>query len=182
MAEPSKWYHWALLYPGLILSLGGSVPTVWNEIKAWRLGVQSQQVQQVQEQQRLWEKNLPCLRLKPVYAVTLADGVEVGVTLCESGDALLKYQRAKDVVSFTWIRYPEHGRASESQHSDAGDVLTPQTTVVVGGTRCVVLQGTVVLWVLYDDDTQAHCHVDYVTTVRGVLLRAQAVPCQTCEG
>lgn len=179
------WWHTILTTPALLLVLGGgigtAVPAIYQELKAWRLGVQSQRIQIVQEQHDLWKQNLPCLRMKPVYTIVLDAGVEVGVTLCSSGDALLKYQRNPDTVSYTWIRYPTHGRPTEPQHSQAGDVVIPQSRVVYGATRCILLQSLVVLWVLHDTDVGDTCHMDYVSTIKGVLLKTQAVPCGTCD-
>jgi len=186
-ATPQRWYQWFLLYPALLLSIGGglgsAIPAVWNEVKAYRLGVQSSKIQIAQEQQLLWEGNLDCLRLKPVYAIEIDDGVEVGVTLCPSGAALLRYQRAPTVVSYTWIPYPTSGGGGvgEQQHSSRGDVLTPQTRVVWGGTHCVSVQGRVVLWVLIDDLEADQCHAEYVSTVRGALLKHRPVPCGACS-
>ena len=136
----------------------------------------------MQEQHALWQKNLDCLRLKPVYTIVLGEGVEVGVTLCSSGDALLRYQRNPDTVSYTWIRYPTEGRPADPQHPKTGDVVMPQSRVVYGATRCMLQQSLVVLWVLYDDEHSDACHMDYVSTIKGVLLKTQAVPCRTCDG
>jgi hypothetical protein len=185
--KPAKWWHTMLTTPALLVALGGglgsAVPAIWGEWKSWRLGIQSNRIQIVQEQQTLWQKNLDCLRLKPVYTIVLDEGVEVGVTLCSSGDALLRYQRNPDTVSYTWIKYPTEGRPAEPQHSRAGDVVIPQSLVVYGATRCILQQSLVVLWVLHDNtDVSDACHMDYVSTIKGVLLKTQAVPCAACDG
>jgi hypothetical protein len=174
-----------LTTPALLLALGGgigtAIPAVWQEYKAWRLGVQANQLQQIEDQQVLWEKNLHCLRVKPVYTITLDADVEVGVILCQSGDALLRYQRAPEVVTYTWIPYPRHKPVPEPQHSSAGDLVTPQTRVVYGATRCVILQARLLAWVLADDDTLQRCHIEYITLVRGTLLERRELPCTRCE-
>lgn len=182
LAQPTKWWHMFLLYPALLASLIGSVPTVIQEVKAWRLGVATKRVQIVEEQRSLWKNNLDCLRLKPVYTVDLGEGVTVGVTLCGSGDALLRYQRSPEAVSYTWVRYPAYPRAGEQQHSTVDEVIEPQSRVVYGMTRCVLAQELMVLWIQYDHDDSEVCHMDYITTIGGALVQRRPVPCQSCNG
>lgn len=181
----AKWWQTLLTTPALLVLLGGgigtAVPAVYQEWKAWKLGVQSQRIQIVTEQHELWKKNLPCLRMKPVYTIVLDEGVEVGVTLCSSGDALLKYQRNPDTVSYTWIKYPTEGRPTDPQHSALGDVRTPQTHVVYGATRCLQWQGLVLLWVLHDSPQGDTCHMDVITTIKGLRLKTEPVPCGACD-
>jgi len=177
-APATQWWHYFLLYPTLLLSLGGALPTVWREFQAWKLGVDSARLQIIQEQQQLWEKNLACLRLRPVYTISLDTDVEVAVTLCTSGDALLRYQRSSQVVSYTWVKYPAHRPAPEPQHSSQGDQAPATTRITYGATRCLLQQAHIVLWVL--DANGAGCRLEYISTIRGVLLRREAVACTFC--
>lgn len=180
--KPSRFYQWMLVYPALFVSLIGSVPTVIQEVKAWRLGVATKRVQIVEEQQTLWKSNLDCLRLKPVYTVDLGEGVTVGVTLCGSGDALLRYQRSPEIVEFTWVRYPAYPKGGVPQPSAVDEVLAPQSRVVYGLTHCVLLQSRMILWIQYDDDAAETCHMDYILTTNGALVQRRPVACETCAG
>jgi hypothetical protein len=89
-----------------------AVPTVWNELKAWRLGVASNQLQLVQEQQRLWERNFPCITERGVWEVDGPEHLLVKVSLCASGDILARYYQNDAVPQFRWIARPaplKHG-------------------------------------------------------------------------
>lgn len=172
-----------LVYPVLLTSLAGSIPWVAQEVKAWRLGVASKRVQIVEEQQTLWKSNLDCLRLKPVYTIDLGEGVTVGVTLCGSGDALLRYQRSPEAVSYTWVRYPAYPKPGEQPRSSVDHVGEPQSRVVYGLTHCVLLQARMILWIQYDDDEASEtCHMDYILTTNGALVQRRPVACETCAG
>ena len=89
-----KFWETLLLYPPLLVALGGGLgtvlPVVWSEWKAYKLGVTTARLHQVEAQSALWTKNVHCLAMRPVYTITISEGVEVGVILCSSGDALLK--------------------------------------------------------------------------------------------
>lgn len=52
-ARPVTFWQYVVVYPTLALALGGAIPTVLREVKAWRLGVRSTQLELVQEQERL---------------------------------------------------------------------------------------------------------------------------------
>jgi len=180
MAEPTSWWQWLLLYPTFLAALGGSIPTVWNEVKAWRLGVHSSKLQQAAEQQKLWTKNLSCLGTKPAYVIEIDAGVEVGVTLCTSGDVLLRYQLSNDSVSYTWIKYPDHKPVIEQQHSEHGDQIKVATRIAFGRTLCITLQSSLVLWILMDRETPPTCRVEYITAYDGQLLETRGSTCTKC--
>lgn len=181
-AKPTSWWHWILLYPAVFGALVAAIPTVIQEVKAWRLGVTASRVHIVEEQQRLWQRNLDCLHLKPVYTVDVGDGVTVGVTLCGSGDALLRYQRSPDAVSYTWIPYPAYPQATTPPSSTIDNVLPPQSHVMYGMTRCVSLQELLVLWIQYDAEASETCHMDYIATISGAQIQRRPVPCHMCNG
>jgi hypothetical protein len=183
---PIPWWQKMLTTPALLVLLGGglgsAIPAVWAEIKAYRLGVETARVQIAEEQERLWTKNVLCLALKPVYTITIAEGVEVGVTICSSGDSLLRYQRAPQAVTYTWIPFPTPRRGTSTPDAKALDLQHPITRVVFGGTRCVMLQGQMVLWVLYRDEVSAEaCRIEYIATVSGRLAQRRDVACALCE-
>jgi len=103
---PSKFWQYLIIYPTLALSIGGSIPTVWNEVKAWKLGVNSSQLQLVKEQENLWHTNLDCIQQQGIYEADGADGVVVKVTLCPTGDVLLRYYYNDWGPIFKWVRHP----------------------------------------------------------------------------
>ena len=183
---PMPWWQKMLTTPALLLALGGgmatAIPAVWNEWKAYKLGVTTARLHSVEEQERLWTKNVHCLAMRPVYTITISEGVEVGVTLCSGGDALLKYQRAPDMVTYTWIEFPKPGQRLTLPDAKTMDLQHPITRVVFGGTRCVMLQGQMVLWVLYRDEVSAEaCRIEYIATVSGRLAQRRDVACALCD-
>ena len=185
-ATPGKWWHTLLTTPALLVALGGgvgsAVPALWAEYKAWKLGIQTNRLQIVEEQHALWEKNLSCLQVKPVYTIAIDDHTAVGVTLCVSGDALLTYQRSQDTISYTWVKYPEHAPRAGQGQAQTGETVTPQTVVSYGATRCVVLQGALVLWVRNGEAAHDGCWLEYISTHKGLALKRGGVACETCEG
>ena len=184
--KPKKFWETLLLYPPLLVALGGglatAVPAIWQEWKAYKLGVTTSRLHSVEEQERLWTKNVHCLAMRPVYTITISEGVEVGVTLCSSGDTLLKYQRAPNTVTYTWVAFPSPHRGITLPDAKTLDLQHPITRVVFGGTRCVMLQGQMVLWVLYRDEVSADaCRIEYIATVSGRLAQRQDVACALCD-
>jgi hypothetical protein len=106
-ASPTSWIQYLIVYPTLATSLFASVPTVWNELKAWRLGIASSQLQLVQEQESLWRSNLDCLQQQGIYEADGMEGLIVKVTLCPSGDVLLRYYYNDWGPQFKWVRRPK---------------------------------------------------------------------------
>ena len=99
--------HYLIVYPTLATSLIAAVPTVWKEYKAWRLGINSNELQLVQEQQRLWIRNVDCLQKQGVWEVDGPDGIIVKVTMCRTGDVLLRYQLNDWVAHIKWVSKPD---------------------------------------------------------------------------
>jgi hypothetical protein len=104
--RPTSWLHWLILYPALGTSLFAAIPRVWEEVKALRLGVARSQLQLVEEQARLWEKNLPCITHQGIYEADGEGGLLVRVTLCASGDILVRYHDNDWAPQFRWIARP----------------------------------------------------------------------------
>jgi len=104
---PTKIWQYLILYPTLALSIGGSIPTVWHELKAIRLGVARSELQLAQEQDRLWQRNLACLQQGSSYEVDGPHNIVVRVTLCQStGDTLLRYHVGAWEPIYRWVSLP----------------------------------------------------------------------------
>lgn len=172
-----KVWQWFLVYPTLVLSLGGSVPTLWQMYRSWKLDVMYSRVAIAEEQLTLWERNLGCLAAKPVYSVQVSEMVHVGVTLCTSGDALLRYQRG-DLVSYTWVRYPVIGkRMSGVMVAMASEPTTPLTRsgILFGVRRCTHLLGRLVVQVVTYDGRI--CYREVVQPTTGRVVEMTQIPC-----
>jgi hypothetical protein len=179
---PHKLKLWQalLLYPAILTSIGGAIPTVWQAYKSWRLEVTYSQVAKAEEQQQLWQRNLECLEAKPVYSVEGPGGVTIGVTLCESGDALLRYDTGAD-VTYTWIAYPvPRARKTTALVGRALAQAEPPTPlrrsqIVWGATRCAFRRDIVVIR-LYTRDG-ATCLVEHILLATGVVVSSVPVSC-----
>jgi hypothetical protein len=104
---PTKWYQWLLLYPALATSIAAAVPTVWQQYKAYRLDTTFSKVQIAEEQQQLWENNIECLTEHGIYSLDGHDGLVIGVTLCPSGDVLLRYHPNEWPPTYKWVGPPK---------------------------------------------------------------------------
>jgi len=104
--KPTNLLHYLVVYPSLLLALGGSMPTVLREVKAWRLGVRSQQLDLAREQARLWERNLPCIQEQGTWEIDGPHGIVVRVTLCRTGDTLLRYHVGSWEPIYRWMALP----------------------------------------------------------------------------
>lgn len=105
--KPTNVLHYLVVYPTLLLALGGSVPTLMQYIKAWRLDTTAAKVQLVEEQRTLWERNLECLQQGGIYEVDGPHGIVVRVTLCSAtGDTLLRYHLNQWPPIYRWVSLP----------------------------------------------------------------------------
>jgi hypothetical protein len=173
-----------LLYPAILTSIGGAIPTALNWIKAWRLEVNYSKVHQAEEQKRLWTRNLDCLEAKPVYSVEGPHGETFGATLCPSGDALLRYE-TEGGITYTWIPYPTPAAKKQTsllgQAHAQGEPPTPllRSRIVWGATRCA-FQREIVVIRIYTLDGKS-CLVEHVLMATGVVVSSVPVGCSlTC--
>lgn len=180
MAEhtPTRWYQWLLLYPALAASLWAGVPSIIEKVQAWRVGVQQANYTSYQLQKRLWQRNIACLSKSAAYTVALGEGSEVGVTLCKTGDALLRYTADEDQTVYTWVAYP--GR-HVPQHKDAIWVDTPRKQAVVYGLHtCVSMQSVVVLDVVHQlPGHPGVCRLEVVWIATGKVSDHRLVNCES---
>jgi hypothetical protein len=107
---PTAWPRFIelfILYPALGTSLLAAVPTVWNEYKAFRLGIRSSELQIAEQQTRLWSRNAECLQQGSSYEVDGPHNIVVRVTLCQStGDTLLRYHVGAWEPIYRWVSLP----------------------------------------------------------------------------
>lgn len=174
------WWQAVLVYPALASAVLGAIPTAWQAFKAWRLDVAYTQVQIAAAQRQLWERNLGCLDLRPVYSVEGPGGVVIGVTICPGGDVLLRYDVGEE-VTYTWIAYP-HALAPQSQRVSgvawAQEPASPwRAQLLYGASRCVRVQGGVVVR-LHTTDGQT-CLLEHIHLGSGRVVTQVVVPCTT---
>lgn len=165
-----SWWQSLLLYPTLVLSLAGSMPTIINAVKAWVFDVKMSRVQVVEEQRELWEKNANCLLASAVYSVEVTTGTVLSVTLCPSGDALLRY-RITDIkneqhIAYVWVKYPSDQPAPPVPHLEPESSTEPvvpkvlRSALLYGSIRCNFVSGNVVVQVVTTDGQ--HCWAEVI--------------------
>ena len=62
----TRWWQWMLLYPSLAVTIVTAVPTWIDHVQAMKIGVNSRDLAQAQEQRRLWETNLECAQVQEI--------------------------------------------------------------------------------------------------------------------
>lgn len=180
--DPQKlsWGRLLIIYPAIIVAGLGALPTVWQAWRAWRLDVAYTKVYQATEQQHLWERNLACLSARPVYAVDGPHG-SVGVTLCRSGDALLRYE-APNKTTYTWVPYPRHTHTSSllstAQARDNWEVPEYKAKVLFGVTLCAVQHGNIILRIAVTQEGTL-CILEHISATTGKVLSTLQVGCAT---
>lgn len=106
-AKPTTFLQYLVVYPTLALALAGSIPTVVQQVKAWRLETTAAKVQLVQEQHDLWEKNVACFQEGSSYEIDGPHGIVIRVTLCsQTGDTLLRYHVRDWSPIYRWVALP----------------------------------------------------------------------------
>lgn len=107
LPKPTNVLHYLVVYPTLVLALAGSIPTILQQIKAWRLETTAAQVQLVQEQRDLWEKNVACLHEGSSYEIDGPHAIVIRVTLCQgTGDTLIRYHLNEWPAIYRWVSLP----------------------------------------------------------------------------
>jgi hypothetical protein len=77
-SHPRKWWQWFLLYPGLLVSVIGSVPTYVELVNSHRFDVPFGHTFEAEEQNRLWEANFDCTQKASFTTITNKQRVEIG--------------------------------------------------------------------------------------------------------
>ena len=106
--QPRRWWQWVLLYPTVVVGLGGAligaIPQYLTWIQAFRIGVPTSQVFSAQIQNELWNKNVDCAKTlsKPI---TIEENILVSVNACSSGDVLVRVIYPGDKELYRWIPF-----------------------------------------------------------------------------
>ncbi|MBV9981085.1 hypothetical protein [Bradyrhizobium sp.] len=87
---PDKWWQWLLMYPTIVLALGGAIPQYYQWASAANHGLGfAGNVKLAEEQDKAWQRNLDCLRaidhIKPGSSTNYA----IDLVSCPSGDILV---------------------------------------------------------------------------------------------
>jgi hypothetical protein len=87
---PQRWWQWVLMYPTIILALGGAIPQYYQWISAAALGLSPfADVGDAKQQERTWERNLTCLRSIDHIKPTSSTNYSIDLVSCPTGDILV---------------------------------------------------------------------------------------------
>ncbi len=99
---PKAWWQWFLLYPTLLVSVIGAIPTATELIRSMRAGVPFGQSSIALQQDDLWAKNMNCTSA-PFDGLINDLNVQVDATICKSGDVLVRYKAPREKQAYRWV-------------------------------------------------------------------------------
>lgn len=97
-----KWWQWIMVYPTLIISLLGSIPTIIEKINSIKLGVPYGQSEIAELQNAMWKNNLHCAAA-PFKWYKTESNFQVDGTICKSGDVLVRIEAPDKKTGFWWV-------------------------------------------------------------------------------
>jgi hypothetical protein len=107
-AQPTKWWQWILVYPGIVLGLLGAVPTAKEVVKSYQFDTTFGNSHDAEYQSRLWAKNSGCLRNAVFTPIKTEHSVEISTLICKSGDVLLIGKRPEwDMPQQRWVAWSD---------------------------------------------------------------------------
>lgn len=99
-----RWWQLMLLYPSLVATLLAVVPVWMDHIQAAYLGVNTRDLVQAKEQNRLWQTNRECPRTEEIQRIRTGRDMEIGAQVCPSGDVLLLVNRpGAGRITYRWV-------------------------------------------------------------------------------
>lgn len=103
--SPQTWWQWVLVYPGLLLGLLGSMPTIVEASKSWRHNVPFGTAVGAEQRAALFDKNAACLERLAVAerSVRLPDDTIVQALPCDSGDIMIWVEPPSGGPIIHWV-------------------------------------------------------------------------------
>ncbi len=112
---PKKWWQWILLYPTLLISLGGNIPHLLTGLFSYNNDVPFGQVQSAKSQRDAWVRNKECIRqTTQVYSVTTPENVIIRLGACQAtGDVLVEVNYPDGTSNAKWLEFESLKNGSE---------------------------------------------------------------------
>jgi len=187
-----KWWQWVLLYPAFGTAIVGSIPTVLELHRSFANDVSFGQSAVAVAQVDLWKKNFDCAKTE-FQSIINAHNIEVGSTVCVSGDVLLrsKEPNAQD-YQYRWVSWTEIGNVSSKgitaklvdaeiiAAAMAGEMKSKPLQIVQANPPliCQMWIGNNLLLRRYS--TPNGCVEEIVNTANGRVVERRAVRCDRC--
>lgn len=185
--RPTRWWHWILVYPTLIISLVGAIPSFIDRYQAYKKGVPHQTLWVATEQERLWEKNFDCAKNVPPHVFTTVSNASVNVIGCPSGDILVKVQKPDGPNEFfRWIEFnnaltqtsylsPGVREAFAASQNPPLDQLAQSGTTVICQRRDA--NGFIVRIIQFPNGS---CEEEVINPFTGAVVSRKSAPCTRC--
>ncbi len=175
------WWQWVLLYPTLVISLIGSVPTAIELIRSNRTGVPFGESSAAIKQGDLWSKNMGCTEA-PFDGVVNESNVKTDATICKSGDVLVRFKGPHEKSAYRWVPVEtfETRTASSFLLSEAYADTAPQAKQETLICQWSPEQGWVIRRVREEGTNR--CFNEKVRTYTGEVVSRQPVACEQACG
>ncbi|MBL8702037.1 MAG: hypothetical protein JNK67_26880 [Alphaproteobacteria bacterium] len=179
---PQTWWQWVLVYPGLILGLLGSVPTVVEASRSWLHEVPFGTAAGAEQRARLFAKNTACLELiaSTERSVHLPDATIVQALPCDTGDIMIRVEPPAADPIIHWVPREQLLKTVATGPSMAANA----TEVAQAGNRpvavlCVVRQprGMIVRRLRLADGT---CIEEVINSYTGTVTRKPGTVACAC--
>lgn len=187
--KPATWWQWLLVYPTIIISVIGAIPTFVELYKSWNRDTPFGMSRIASEENRLWKKNFECSKGE-FLSVKNDFNIEVGSIICRSGDVLLRIQAPGQQSIYRWVGLDSLTSEkmalgnlfiSSAHAGGAGGDLSP---ILLAQTNSTVLcQRWINSWKLLRRITVQGqgCFDEIVNTYNGRIEQRNSVPCnQQC--
>jgi len=179
---PTKWWHWVLLYPTLLVAIIGAIPTYIQLFQSFQLGVPYRKVDTATEQAKIWSENWQCLTNRPFEKITTVQNVTVSAIGCPNGYLLISLKPADAKEVYHWLSIKDLLGMQEATQGRGKAIasetyLKPQRIAQVG--RTIICQrwlrsGLILLRVKYDD---GRCSDETINTYTGAVMSSVPAPC-----
>jgi hypothetical protein len=176
----TRWWQWMLLYPSLAVTIVTAVPSWVDHVQAMKIGVNSRDLAQAQEQRRLWEANLECAQIQEIQRIRTNHNAEVGARVCPTGDVLLQMKQPDaERASFHWVSAKTiEQRQMSALLRPSSAYAAPRDMVVTQVSQSVISQRWLQPGVLKQRVRQgAACFDLVINTYTGSVVRQSPVAC-----
>jgi hypothetical protein len=180
---PRTWWQWFFLYPTLLVSVLGAVPTFLETYKSYNLGVPIGTSRDAEQQTALWQRNFECSKNSQFQTIKTQSNVEVGSIVCETGDVLLKSRPPATEAQYRWVSWTDIGPKTHSERlfsiAYANAEVIPYVIRVQSDAICQKWLGNGLL--LRRVRTANGCIEEVINTYNGSVVKRHSVPCsRTC--
>lgn len=174
-------WQWVLMYPTLIVSLFGALPTFRDAAEAFYRDTTVSELNDGRRQGQLWSRNIECLSQPGFAHRTTPEKFEIGAAVCPTGDVLVHIRSPQAKEFYRWIAF-------STVSSDAGGLATlllgeahaaslPPLVLAQSDQRVICQRNTGGGQIVRRIQSGAACVDEFIDTATGRLLRRVPARC-----